>query len=78
MINVTVNLAMLLVKYRKMETFRVAQFSWNFAVGKDPRKLKSAKYFPSLPIVKAIKQLLKSVQRCVSESRDPSASTFTY
>ena len=34
--------------YRKMGNFRVVQFSWNFAVGRDPRKLKSAKYIPSL------------------------------
>ena len=40
--------------YRKMENFRVVQFSWNFAVGRDPRKLKSAKYVPSLSKVKAI------------------------
>ena len=40
--------------YRKMGNFRVVQFSLNFAVGQDPRKLKSAKYFPSLSKVKAI------------------------
>ena len=40
-------------RYRKMENFRV-QFSRNFAVGRDLRKLKSAKYFSSLFKVKAI------------------------
>ena len=40
--------------YRKMENFRVVQFSRNFAVCRDPRKLKSAKYFSSLFKVKAI------------------------
>ena len=36
-----------------MENFRVVQFSWNFAVSRDPRKLKSAKYIPRLSKVKA-------------------------
>ena len=36
--------------YRKMGNFRVVQFSRYFAVRRDPRKLKSAKYFPSLTI----------------------------
>ena len=40
-------------QYRKMENFRVVQFSGNFAVGRDPRKLKSAKYIPSMSKVKA-------------------------
>ena len=44
----------LLLTIPKMENFRVVQFSWNFAVGRDPRKLKSAKYVPSLSKVKAI------------------------
>ena len=43
-----------LVKYRKMENFRVVQFSQNFVVGQAPRKFISAEYFPSLPKVKAI------------------------
>ena len=34
--------------YRKMGNFRVVQFSRYFAVSREPRKLKSAKYFPSL------------------------------
>ena len=38
--------------YRKMENFRIVQFSRNFAVGRDPGKLKSAKYIPSLSKVK--------------------------
>ena len=29
-----------------MGNFRVVQFSWNFAVSINPRKLKSAKYLP--------------------------------
>ena len=33
-------------KYRKTENFRVVQFSRNFAVSINPRKLKSAKHFP--------------------------------
>ena len=37
-----------LSEYRKMENFRVVQFSRYFAVSREPRKLKSAKYFPSL------------------------------
>ena len=32
--------------YRKTGNFRVVQFSRNFAVSINPRKLKSAKYFP--------------------------------
>ena len=40
--------------YRKMENFRLVQFSRNFAVGRDPRKLQSAKYIPGLSKVKAI------------------------
>ena len=35
------------VVYRKMGNFRVVQFSRYFAVSHEPRKLKSAKYFPS-------------------------------
>ena len=31
------------LQYRKMENFRVIQFSQNFAVGKDPQKLKIRK-----------------------------------
>ena len=34
--------------YRKMGNVRVVQFSRYFAVSHEPRKLKSAKYFPSL------------------------------
>ena len=35
------------INYRKTGNFRVVQFSRNFAVSISPRKLKSAKYFPS-------------------------------
>ena len=35
-----------LVKYRKTGNFRVVQFSRNFAICINPRKLKSVKYFP--------------------------------
>ena len=48
------NSVSIFLKYRKMVYFRVAKFSRNFTVGRDPRKLKSAKYIPSLSKVKAI------------------------
>ena len=34
------------LNYRKTGNFRVVKFSRNFAVSINPRKLKSAKYFP--------------------------------
>ena len=37
---------MIFLKYRKTGNFYVVQFSRNFAVSINPRKLKSAKYFP--------------------------------
>ena len=36
------------INYRKMGNFRVVQFSRYFTVSREPRKLKSAEYFPSL------------------------------
>ena len=45
--NVTVHLFYFVqFEYRKTGNFRVVQFSRNFAVSINPRKLKSAKYFP--------------------------------
>ena len=41
-------LTCLLPRYRKTGNFRVVQFSRNFAVSINQRKLKSAKYFPVL------------------------------
>ena len=35
-----------MMKYRKTGNFRVVQFSRNLAFSINPRKLKSAKYFP--------------------------------
>ena len=46
------------VKYRKTGSFRIVQFSRNFAVTINPRKLKSAKYFQ-----KIVHILLKLVLR---------------
>ena len=54
------------VMYRKMENFRVVQFSRNFAVGRDPRKLKSAKYIPSVSKVKAIINNRTKIRFCSS------------
>ena len=49
-----------------MENFRVVQFSRSFAVGRDPRKLKSAKYIPSLSKVKAIFHKRTKIRFCSS------------
>ena len=51
-------------EYRKMENFRVIQFSRNFAVGRDPRKLKSAKYIPSLSKVKVLINKRTKIRFC--------------
>ena len=52
--------------FRKMENFRVVQFSRNFAVGRDPRKLKFAEYIPSLTKVKAIIHKRTKIRFCSS------------
>ena len=52
--------------YRKMENFRVVQFSSNFAVGRDPRKLKATKYIPSLSKAKAILHKRTKIRFCSS------------
>ena len=43
-----IRLHLVLTKYRNTGNFRVVHFSRNFAVSINPRKLKSAKYFPIL------------------------------
>ena len=52
--------------YRKMENFRVVQFSRNFTVGRDPQKLKSVKNIPSLSKVKAIFHKRSKIRFCSS------------
>ena len=52
--------------YRKTEIFRVVQFSRDFAVGRNPRKLKSAKCFPSLSKVKEIMHKRSRIPFCSS------------
>ena len=49
--------------YRKMGNFPIVQFMQYFAISREPQKLKSAKYFPTLTIL-----LLTFVQNnnCVS------------
>ena len=55
--------------YRKMEKKIVVQFSGNFAVGRDPRILKSAKNIPSLSKVKAIIHKHTKIRFCSSHFR---------
>ena len=63
------NSSVMLGKYRKMGNFHVVQFSRYFAVSHEPRKLKSAKNFPSLiNCLFAIIQKYNCVSICVHKT----------
>ena len=53
----------------------MVQFSRNFAVGRDPRKIKSTKYIPSLSKVKAIIHKRTKIRFCSSHFLDINQTT---
>ena len=53
-------------EYRETGNFRVVQFSRNFAVSINPRKLKSAKYFPIFETISVEELVAYTVAICGS------------